>query len=308
MVSIIVPVYNSSKYIRTCLESLLGQTCQDLEIILVDDCGQDNSMDIVREYAAKDNRVVVIESDANRGPMKARENGYMQANGEYLMFVDSDDYMPFQAVELLVRKAQETGADIVAGNYVRVSSTGRNIQGKVSLPYGDDKEDVLRALLGKKLVQTLWGKLYRAELFKNYKYETLDNMKNGEDAYLFYQIVNNVKRVVCVPEHVYYYVENPNSSTQSRLPITQVRNIAKLNRLRLEVCKPYPELEPIAERLVTGVLADLYAQGLCGKEVAQILQEEGLEQYCSLSRILQTLSISELCAIAKNAIVSKIRK
>lgn len=307
-VSIVIPVYNVEKYIGKCLDSILNQTYQNIEIILVDDASCDTSLSIVKKYAEKDKRITIIESSVNRGPMKAREDGYFRAKGNYLMFVDGDDYMPINALKLLVSKAQQTNADIVTGSYIRVNPVGKETFEEVKMPYGGSKENVLRALLEKKFVQTLWGKLYKAELFKNYRYETFDNMKNGEDAYLFYQIVNNVGHVVCIPESVYYYIENPNSSTHVRLPLAQARSIVKLNKLRLEVCKPYPELMFLVEHLVTNVLVGLYTCGFKRKDVTQILKEEGLYQYCSVPYILQTLSLTELCAVCKNIIISKIKK
>lgn len=103
-VSIIIPVYNVSKYIERCLKSVLGQTWKDLEIILVDDCTPDDSMDIVRgilETSSRSDIVTILKHEKNRGLSAARNTGIRQATGNYLYFLDSDDYLPANGIELL---------------------------------------------------------------------------------------------------------------------------------------------------------------------------------------------------------------
>ena len=107
-VSIIIPVYNVSKYIERCLKSALDQTWKDLEIILVDDCTPDDSMDIARsvlETSSRSNMVTILKHEKNRGLSAARNTGIRQAKGDYLYFLDSDDYLPVNSIELLADAA-----------------------------------------------------------------------------------------------------------------------------------------------------------------------------------------------------------
>ncbi len=118
-ISVIVPVYNVEKYIGQCIESLCNQTLKNIEIILVDDGSPDNSGNICDEYAAKDDRITVIHKK-NGGVGAARNDGLAVAKGEYVIFVDSDDYVPEDAYEKLYNKAVECDADIAIGDVYRI--------------------------------------------------------------------------------------------------------------------------------------------------------------------------------------------
>ena len=114
-VSVIIPVYNTEKFLRKCLDSVCNQTLQDIEIICINDCSTDGSLEILREYAGKDNRIKLIELLENCGAAKARNIGIDIAEGEYLGFVDSDDFIDLDFYKKLYGKAKETDADAVKG-------------------------------------------------------------------------------------------------------------------------------------------------------------------------------------------------
>lgn len=111
-ISVIIPIYNVEKYLRECLESVLNQTFQDFEVICVDDCGNDDSMQIVQEYAQKDNRISILHHKKNKGLGAARNTGIPEAGGEYIFFLDSDDYILPDTLKNLYEKAIETQSDI----------------------------------------------------------------------------------------------------------------------------------------------------------------------------------------------------
>lgn len=116
-VSVIIPVYNTEKFLRKCLDSVCNQTLQDIEIICINDCSTDGSLEILREYAGKDNRIKLIELLENCGAAKARNIGIDIAEGEYLGFVDSDDFIDLDFYEKLYQRAVETKADAAKGVY-----------------------------------------------------------------------------------------------------------------------------------------------------------------------------------------------
>ena len=118
LISVIIPVYNVADYIAECLESVLSQSCRDIEVICVDDCGTDSSMEIVAQYAQKDGRVMIVRHESNKGLGPARNTGMDAASGEYVFFLDSDDMLYPDALERLLYEAQETKADVVAGRVV----------------------------------------------------------------------------------------------------------------------------------------------------------------------------------------------
>lgn len=130
MVSIIVPVYNASKTLRRCVDSVLKQEYADFELFLVDDGSQDDSGTICDEYAGKDPRVRVIHK-ANAGVSAARNDALDQARGEYLQFLDSDDWLSPDATRLLVRTAQETQCDLVIADFYRVSGERVSHKGEI---------------------------------------------------------------------------------------------------------------------------------------------------------------------------------
>ncbi len=115
LVSVIIPVYNTEKYLRKCLDSVCNQTLKDIEIICVNDCSSDDSLAILQEYASQDNRIKIINFTQNKGVAIARNTAIDEAKGEYIGFVDSDDYIDLDFYEKLYNKAVETGAEVAIG-------------------------------------------------------------------------------------------------------------------------------------------------------------------------------------------------
>ncbi len=212
-VSVIIPVYNVEKYISRCLDSVLEQTIQNFEVIVVNDATSDGSAEIAEKYASRDGRIKVIHNDKNRGLMMTRKIGFENSKGKYVTFLDSDDYLPTNALELLVDAAELYSADFVCGNRDTVFDDGTHKDiSCYSLPYVSGGAGVYCALLNKKIEQHLWGKLYARELF-DYEYDRFENMTAGEDTVLMFQLVHNVKKAVAVQDVVYHYCVNHESST-----------------------------------------------------------------------------------------------
>jgi glycosyltransferase involved in cell wall biosynthesis len=125
-VSVIIPVYNTEPYLRRCLDSVCGQTLRDIEIICVNDASPDKSGEILREYAARDERIRLIEFEKNRGVSAARNAGIDAAQGEYLGFVDSDDYVDMDFYKVLYDKAKATNADVMKGELEIIKPDGEH--------------------------------------------------------------------------------------------------------------------------------------------------------------------------------------
>lgn len=117
MISVIIPIYNTAKFLSTCIESIIDQTYQDLEIILVNDASTDNSIHICNTFRGKDNRIVLIDKQQNEGVEKARYDGILIATGDYICFVDSDDWLEKDTIKRMYDKAIETDADYVCRNW-----------------------------------------------------------------------------------------------------------------------------------------------------------------------------------------------
>ncbi len=218
-VSVIIPVYNLEHYIERCIDSVLLQTFGDFEIICVDDCSSDDSVQIIKKISSLDARVKLFQHQENLGPAIARNLGCKNAEGDYLFFLDGDDTLPLNALEVLYEAAIKTNADLVRGRVMKFELNKSQILLPIDeLPYGCGRIGIYRALLEGKYRHNLWATLYRRELFVNYSYREHPKMRNGEDAYLFYQIVENVKNgIEIIPSVVYFYYMNPTSSTHIKL-------------------------------------------------------------------------------------------
>lgn len=233
-ISIILPVYNTEKYIRRCLDSIACQMVDNYEVIVVNDASPDHAMDIVREYAEKDPRYVIVDKQENEGQMMARKSGYTIARGDYLMFCDSDDYLSPNALKTLLETIKKEDADIAVSGYIYVPVSGCEIEKVYHLPYGNDREAVYQALLSRDLAHNLWGNLYRRELFTNYKYPCYMKLKNGEDRLLFYEVADHVRKVVTTDEPLYYYCQNLQSSTQERFSEQRLRDAVRAGNLWMQ--------------------------------------------------------------------------
>lgn len=215
-ISIILPVYNTEKYIQRCLDSIKSQTFENYEVVVVNDATPDGAMSIVEKYAKQDVRYVIVDKKQNEGSMCARKSGYAIARGEYIMFCDTDDYLPANAIEVLLGAIENAQADIVVSGYIYVPVEGKEYSRIYCLPYGNDRLAVYKALLKHDLAHNLWGNLYKRDLFVNYSYPCFLHQTNGEDMILFYELIDHVTKVVAADVPLYYYCQNAGSATQCR--------------------------------------------------------------------------------------------
>lgn len=292
-VSVIIPVYNVEKYIARCLDSVINQTYLDLEIIVVNDATPDNSMCIVEEYAARDSRIRIVHNPRNLGLMMTRKSGYSVATGNYLTFVDSDDYLPLNAVELLVSKAMETDADIVSGVIKYLHANGTESCFANSLCYGNDIEGTFKALLKNVFPHNLAGKIYKTDLFAKKKYKTFNEMTNAEDLCLFYQLVEYAKNIRAIDSPIYYYIENVASSTHQEFSFKQIDNIITANAVRNEIKNRHPELQKLFSNHIGISLLRLYLQNQPQRELSEHIRNAGLGEY-----LRPTVIIQSLCALS----------
>lgn len=299
-VSVVVPVYNVEKYIARCIKSVLKQTFHDWELILVDDAGKDNSMTIVKEFAQSDFRVKYLESKKNEGPMVARDKGCRIAKGEYLMFLDGDDTLPNNAVEVLYNNIIASHVDCVKGNIFIKTIDGREklFHGN-ALPYGNKKENIFKALLEDKVAHNITGCLFRNSLFLDEEIKIVQGMKNGEDAYLFYQLVRKMNNgMFVIPEVVYYYHVNESSSTRAVIKDDAIKRMFETQRYKLNLCEDYPSLNrTINHAVVRFVLFMSLRFGM--KRIKCFSTEYGMGEYTSLRYVLQYLTINDYIDIIK---------
>lgn len=225
IVSVIIPVYNVEKYLDKCLESVVGQTYKALEIILVDDGSPDGCPELCDLWAKRDPRIRVIHK-ANGGVSDARNAGLDAATGEYLMFVDPDDYLPENAVELLMARLLADGSDLAFGRMTRSYEDG-HCDGR----FWDFIQD--RRLTGEELLCGLdgWeqslvnvtGKLYTRRALEGLRFPP---MSSAEDLWVFPLIALQCRTVSMVDQLVYYYYQRPDSIVNTRQDSQNMESVA----------------------------------------------------------------------------------
>lgn len=213
LISVIVPVYRVERYLRECIDSILAQTYSNLEIILVDDGSDDGSGTICDRYAAADQRVTVFHI-AHCGLSAARNHAMARAHGEWLAFVDSDDWIEPDMIRSLYMSASQYNADVVSGGLYEEFLNG-------TIPWDvpeqpcvllDPEERARAAFLEKTIPMTVWNKLYRAKFFED------SNLWfpvgcNYEDAPILTEVILHSARLLCLPERYYHYRKRKNSIT-----------------------------------------------------------------------------------------------
>ena len=212
-VSVIIPVYNAEKYLRECLDSVVGQTLWDIEIICVDDNSTDTSPDILKEYAQKDNRFTIITNHENKTASQARKMGVLNSCGEYIWFVDADDMVKPEACEKLVALAAEKNVDILQFN-TEIINTGKLSSDRVESyrrflkPYPKmlEKRSVFEGCFKDHLYQfTIWNKLFSAELCKKaFAYVEDIPLPIAQDKYAFFLLSYFATSYYGTTEHYLY--------------------------------------------------------------------------------------------------------
>lgn len=258
-ISVIVPVYRVEKYLPACIDSILNQTFTDFELILVDDGSPDRCPEICDETAKRDARVRVIHQ-ANAGLSAARNAGIEIAHGEWLGFVDSDDYIAPQFYEKLYQTAQRTDADCVMCSVQNVDESGKPIDSALMRVADEVKtgQEVLRKIGRDDATPylTVWNKLYRRKLFNTLRYPA---GRQNEDTFIFAELFHQVQRAACVAEPLFFYRQRAGSIMHTAVT---TRNLDEM--WAFEHCFAYFEahgleaLMPDAEKKMFAKLTGVY--------------------------------------------------
>ena len=208
LLSIIVPVYKVENYLQKCIDSILAQTFTDFELILVEDGSPDGCPALCDAAAAKDARIRVLHQK-NGGLSAARNAGLDVARGEWIGFVDSDDYIAPEMYETLYKAVQNTGADLALCDYAEVDEAGAPCQ---SMHVRLEKkvfagQDLLKNATDS-MIQPAWNKLYRRAVFAQLRYPV---GKLNEDFFVIPEICLNTQKAVVIPDVLYYYVQRGDS-------------------------------------------------------------------------------------------------
>lgn len=215
-VSVIIPVYNSGQYLKECLDSLLNQTLREIEIICINDGSTDNSLDILTEFAKMDERIIVINKN-NEGQSVARNMGLEIAKGEFLGFVDSDDWIDLDYFEKLYNAAKKHNTDMACAGFKRCRRNRKSIKKSYEAELICTTTDDKVRLDNLPKDNYIWNKIYRRDSWEkaNIKFEA---HRYFEDMAIIIKILHKLGKMVTVPDIYYNYRVNPNSTVAQKTP------------------------------------------------------------------------------------------
>ncbi|MBQ4104836.1 MAG: glycosyltransferase family 2 protein [Clostridia bacterium] len=295
LVSIVVPVYNVEKYLDRCIKSIINQTYENLEIILVDDGSTDSSPRMCDSYAEKDNRIKVLHKE-NAGAGLARNSGLELATGRYIFFFDSDDYVDTTTVEKCVNTAKSKKADVVMFGRCNVYDDGTVKEDK--LPESDIEfvgESVKNQLLPGLFTYELgfgisvWGKMFDLNIIRSSGISYMSEREVfSEDAVFILDVFSKVRKVSVLCENLYYYYKNDNSYSR-----TYKSNHQPLCDEFLSVCTEHAEQFNYPQKVVNYIKSRYHTYSLVGMKqlVASDLPKN--EKKCELRKIFRNPFLRE---------------
>ena len=237
-VSFLVPMYNVEEYLPKCLDSLLSQTYKDIEIVLVNDGSSDHSLEVAQKYQ-KEHPCIKIYSYENSGISKTRNRLLEHAAGDYVMFVDSDDFIDPQTTEVMMDALKKNSLDLVQCGFrmdYRFFTLYRPGSGHKVM---DNKQALHALAAGRYLNNYPWGKLTRRSCFKDVHFP--EDLNGFEDTYTIFKSISNAKRVGTIPNRFYHYVQRRGSLT-NRMSLDYVRLMRKAYHYQSEYLNQlYPD-------------------------------------------------------------------
>ena len=242
LISVIIPVYNAERYLASCLDSVLSQSYRNLEVIIINDGSSDYSLKVAEGYAEKDDRIRVYSFE-NEGLSEARNRGLSVATGDFITFVDSDDMLTPEAMEVMMGYLIRYSADIVEGKVIRGKVfVPAPLKTKITVKEFNFKDAIEDVLFQKTLLPSACGTLYKKSLFENLKFE------KGllyEDLNIIYRVLERCNKIVWIDYPVYFYRETEGSIldtwTSKRLDVLKVTE-----KMESYIAERYPELLPAA--------------------------------------------------------------
>lgn len=243
-ISVIVPIYNVEAYLERCIESIVNQTYRDLEIILVDDGSPDNCGVICDEWEKRDSRIKVMHKK-NGGLSDARNKGMKIATGDYITYVDSDDWIDLSMYENMMNVLIKEKSDIVACGFRKVTEieTYEIDKSDPSFLHFSNK-DALKALITEEgLQQVVWNKIYRRSLVENIFFE---KGKYNEDEFWSYQIIGRANKVTIIKNVYYNYFQREHSIINETYSLKRLDGLEGKESRQKYIDSFYPELSAIA--------------------------------------------------------------
>ena len=251
-ISIIVPIYNASKYLKKCLDSLVNQTKKELEFILINDGSTDDSESIIKSY--KDSRIKYFKR-SNHGIGKTRNFGINKAVGKYIMFLDSDDYLEENACEELYKKIEKEKLDVVVCDFYRVDSNSKEVEKIISFKNTSLKDNP-NLLLNINLAP--WNKIYRSALIKNNNIKFIEDLKYEDAPFVALSLLKS-KKIGKVDKPLINYTIHEKSETTVR--DERIFDIIKIVDIIRSYFKDYSWSREVIDTLTIKILVNYNIQG-----------------------------------------------
>lgn len=244
-ISVIVPIYNVEIYIRKCIDSILNQTYKNIEVILIEDGSPDKCGMICDEYAEKDNRIVVIHKK-NEGVSASRNTGLNIATGQYIAFVDADDYIHPKMYEVLMSISSLNNTQISACNISFVdNNTDTNYKETMQIPSSSllSSDDFFKKMLNcKEMIRIgIWNKIFRSDIIGNIRFHT--DLKMAEDIVFLIQVLFKTDQISYIPASYYYYTEQRDgAATQCSYGLLEKQRFLGFQRIIKYISENRPNL------------------------------------------------------------------
>ncbi len=245
-ISIIIPIYNAENYLKRCLNSVVNQTLKDIEIICINDCSKDNSLEILKEYSKKDNRIKIINLKENKGESKARNIGLDNTNSEYIAFLDNDDEIDLDFYEKLYNKAIKTNSDIVKAGVDIINYDKKH------------QKDNLNELIkqnNSKLYFThyWWSAIYKSSLIKENNIKFLEKYEIGEDILFLNQAILNCKKLEIIDNTYYHYHKRENSTDSKILNYEKIKSIINIREIIINNILNYEDFDKLSDKIINDI-------------------------------------------------------
>lgn len=257
MISILIPAYNSEKTIKRCLDSVLMQTVQDIEIIVINDGSRDSTLTILQEYAEKDKRIRIV-NQPNRGVAVARNMALQDASGEYILYIDADDWIEPDMVQKMLTLAADADIVFCGHDYAETPNEVKHTA-KIEVEEWNQQRQQLEFMKHKRMAGMLWNKLIRRNLTENVFFN--EKTGYGEDAEFLWKILKRSRRMIVTNEILYHHVLEMSSISHLAFSEKNYSAIPMWEAINEEVERDYPELLSLArERLMSEAV-------YCGREM-----------------------------------------
>lgn len=309
LISIVVPIYNVEKYLKRCLDSLVNQTYKNIEIILVNDGSTDNSLEICKEYSKNDSRIKIV-SKKNEGLGMARNTGIDNADGEYICFFDSDDFVEIDAIEKMHNVIIKEQPQIVCFGFKKLDKNGDIINtyiqdaNKMNF-YGDDViNEFLPELISENpdtgmswgLIMSAWSAIYSMKLIKKTGWRFVSERDIiSEDVYSLLLLYKNVNKVSILNEALYFYCVNPSSLTHTYRK-DRYEKIKYFYRMCQNICKELQYPETVQRRIIYPYLGNTIAA------LKQIVSSDNRfkDKFIDLEKVVKDKTLQDVLQTSKN--------